>query len=125
LARSYVECLDLLAEQTEAIHAIARVGDWDNLLQALEERRALIDQIDALPMQAKELDAEALVHATSFLERVESEHKEIVEKLQAAAVSIREDLEASDRVRASVAAYGRTSSAITQTQTARFVDKHK
>jgi hypothetical protein len=125
LVKSYVECLDLLAERTEGIHAIVRTGDWDSLLGALKERQALIDQIDALPMEARELETEALAEASWILERVDAEDRQMLEKLQAAVVSIREDLEASDRVRTSVAAYGRSLSPSTQIPTARFVDKQK
>lgn len=125
MAKGYVECLGVLAERTEVIHAIVRTGDWDSLLSALEERRALIDQIDALPMEAKVLESEAVVEATRILERVEAEHGQILEMLQVAVVSLREDLEESDRVRTSVAAYGRSMSTFTQTPIARFVDKQK
>lgn len=125
MAKGYVECLDLLVERTEAVHAIARSGDWDSLLSALEERRVLIDQIDALPVEARELESEALAQAGRILEQVEAEHTQIAETLQAAALSLRGDLEASDRVRTSVAAYSRSLNPYTQIPTTRFVDKQK
>ncbi|HLN64535.1 MAG TPA: flagellar protein FliT [Symbiobacteriaceae bacterium] len=124
-APSYLSLLRDLHALTAAIGTAAAGGLWPDLLGLLEQRQAVMDQIDALPDAARVLPEAERQEAARLLEGVAEADRRSMASVDSSMAAIRPELQAGEAARTTISAYQRSARVPTQLAPARFVDKQR
>ncbi|HWI65648.1 MAG TPA: flagellar protein FliT [Symbiobacteriaceae bacterium] len=124
-AEIYLGYLHELTELSEQAEAAARQQNWDELVACLSRRQTIMDQVDALADDDRNLTPDQRLRATSLLERVAQLDAMSSAVVDTALSSTRSVLQEGTQARAGISAYRRASAGGPVVHEARFVDKNR
>lgn len=124
-APSYPSLVRDLHALTASIGTAAAAGSGPDLLALLEQRQAVMDQIDALPDAARVLPESERQEAARLLEAVAEADRRSMASVDSTMAAIRPELQAGEAARTTISAYQRSTRGPTQLAPARFVDKQR
>jgi hypothetical protein len=122
---TYLTLIQELAEVTLALKEATASKAWDNLLPLLEQRQAVIDQVEALPTEAMPATEQERQEALSLLKAIAESDQQNTAILEASMEAIRPELQAGQATRSTISAYQRTGRVPRELVPARFVDKQR
>lgn len=110
---------------TAALGTAVAAGSGPDLLGLLEQRQAIMDQIDALPEAARALSEAERQEAAHLLAAVAEADRRSMASVDSTMAAIRPELQAGEAARTTISAYQRSTRVPTQLAPARFVDKQR
>lgn len=122
---TYTVALRQLLRHTESLQAAAQVSDWEAVVRLLEERQALMAEVDGLAAAETPLPEGAQAAARGMLERIQAADGMMAEQVAAALNATRDEAAENRLAHTTAAAYRKSSLAAPPGQQARFVDRHR
>jgi len=121
----YFEYLQTLADKTDEIRTAAERGDWDAMLASLQERLALMAELDRMPADTRHLSGEDRLQAARILENLVEQDQQITQKINVAMAETRNSLEENSLARVTLSAYQKTARTYPPAMPSRFMDKQR
>jgi hypothetical protein len=121
----YVEALRVLVKRMDQVAEVLAVENWDQLLVLLDDRQALMAQIDSLTDAVSSLSDEDRVIAVALLDRVMAQDQIVMERLTTAMRSTEAELAGTRLSRLTVSAYRKSFRSDGGAPGSRFFDRQR
>jgi hypothetical protein len=110
---------------TGRLKATVEAGDWEALLQGLNDRQAVINRVDGLDPAELELTEDERTEAFTLVGEVVAADRELSSILEVSFENARSELQGFESTKASISAYRQTYRRHPGLVEARFVDKQR